>query len=141
MAQDKSQACSLFRGQSQKAYIESGLFTQINLSKEPADLRAEIEYTEEGNMALARASGFLCGFTLGMIPAVVRENIIAVTTFRDWAGKELGSIRQSEMVSEWMQLFLIFAMPFRDEPQSIARSVYYDLNRATLEQAQAKGIL
>jgi hypothetical protein len=92
-------------------------------------------------MALARASGFLCGFTLGMIPAVVRENIIAVTTFRDRAGKELGSIRQSEMVSEWMQLFLIFAMPFRDEPQSIARSVYYDLNRATLEQAQAKGIL
>jgi len=45
------------------------------------------------------------------------------------------------MVSEWMQLFLIFAMPFRDEPQSIARSVYYDLNRATIEQAQAKGIL
>jgi len=52
-------------------------------------------------------------------PAVVTENIIAVTTFRDRAGKELGSIRQSEMVSVWMQLLLIFAMPFREEPNQL----------------------
>lgn len=127
--------------QSQKAYTESGLFERINLTTEPTDFRAEIEYIEEPDRGLSRASGFLFGLILGMIPAVVKQDIISVTTFRDRAGKELGSIRQSETVSVWMHLFLLFAMPFREGPQSTARSVYYDLNRATLEQAHMQGIL
>ena len=131
----------LLEGQSQKAYMESGLFSQITLSKDPAALRAEVEYIEEGSKLLASVSGFICGFTFGMIPGYVKANIITVTTFRDQAGKELGSIRRSETYSFWMQLFLVTIMPFREEPQSVARSIYFDLNRATLDQARASGIL
>jgi hypothetical protein len=106
-----------------------------------SSLRADVEYIEEGSKALASVSGFICGFTFGMIPGYVKANITTVTTFRDQAGKELGSIRQSETYSFWMQLFLVTVMPFREEPQSVARGIYFDLNRATLAQARASGIL
>jgi hypothetical protein len=131
----------LLEGQSQKAYMESGLFSNISLSNDPADLRAEVVYIEEGSRALASISGFICGFTFGVIPGYVKANIISVTTFKDPTGKELGTIRQSETISFWMQLFLVTVMPFREEPQAVARGIYYDLNRVTLDQARAKGIL
>ena len=131
----------LLEGQSQKAYMESGLFSKITLSKDPADLRAEVEYIEEGSRALASISGFICGFTFGMIPGYVKANVISVTTFKDQTGKELGTIRQSETYSFWMQLFLVTVMPFRDEPLAVARGIYYDLNRVTLDQARANGLL
>jgi hypothetical protein len=76
-----------------------------------------------------------------MIPGYAKENVIMVTTFRDQAGKELGSIRKSETLSFWIQLFLVAVMPFREEPQAIVRDTYYDLNRATLDQARTNGFL
>ncbi|MBD0305255.1 MAG: hypothetical protein ICV76_01715 [Nitrospiraceae bacterium] len=126
----------LLEGQSQKAYMESGLFSHVAVSKEPTDLRAEVKIIEEGSEALASISGFISGFTFGIIPGYAKENVIMVTTFRDQAGKELGSIRKSETLSFWIQLFLVAVMPFREEPQAIVRDTYHDLNRATLDQAR-----
>jgi hypothetical protein len=136
-ANTNAKLLQLLEEQSQKAYMESGLFSKITLSKDLADLRAEVEYIEEGSQALASISGFICGFTFGMIPGYVKANIVSVTTFKDQTGKELGTIRQSEAYSFWVQLFLVAVMPFREEPQAIARGIYYDLNRVTLDQARA----
>ena len=142
---DESKAGSkrqqLLEGQAQKAYIESGLFSQVTLTKDPAALHANIEYLEEGNRALASISGFISGFTFGIIPGYAEATLSTVTTFEDQNGKELGSIRKSETCSFWIQLFLIAVMPFREEPQATARGIYYDLNRATIEQARMSGIL
>ena len=55
----------LLEGQSQKAYMESGLFSHVAVSKEPTDLRAEVEIIEEGSEALASISGFISGLLLG----------------------------------------------------------------------------
>jgi hypothetical protein len=132
----------LLEGQAQKAYMESELFSQVNvLTKDPATLQANVEYREDGSEGLASISGFICGFTLGIIPGYASGELISVTTFKDQAGKELGVIRKSERYSFWMQLFLIGVMPFREGIEASARGIYYDLNRATLEQARANGIL
>jgi hypothetical protein len=140
-ANTNAKLLQLLEGQSQKAYMESGLFSTITVSKEPADLHADVEYIEEGSQALASLSGFISGFTFGMIPGYVKANIVSVTTFKDQTGKELGTIRKSEAYSFWIQLFLVAVMPFREEPQAVARSIYYDLNRLTLDQARTNGIL
>jgi hypothetical protein len=132
----------LLEGQAQKAYMESELFSQVNVpTKDPATLQANVEYREDGSKGLAAISGFICGFTLGIIPGYAGGELISVTTFKDQAGKELGVIRKSETYSFWMQLFLIGVMPFREGIEASARGIYYDLNRATLDQARANGIL
>ena len=141
---DKSEAGlkrqQLQEGQAQKAYMESGLFSQVTLTKGASALHVNVEYLEEGSQALASISGFISGFTFGIIPGYAEAELITVTIFEDQTGKELGSIRKSETCSFWVQLFLIAVMPFREEPQATARGIYYDLNRATIDQAHASGI-
>jgi hypothetical protein len=130
----------LLEGQAQRAYMESGLFSQVTLTENPSSLHANVEYSEEGSKGLASVSGFICGFTMGIIPGYVKADLSTLTTFKDQTGKELGSIRKSETYSFWMQLFLIAVMPFREELQATARGIYYDWNRATIDQAHSSGI-
>jgi len=132
-------AMHLIEGQAQKAYTDSALFSHVTVSKEQADLLAEIQITEDGNKALAGISGFISGFTMGIIPGYAHATLTSQTVFRNNAGEEIGTIKKSESISFWIQIFLVAAMPFRDEPKVVARDVYYDLNRATLAEARSKG--
>ncbi len=52
----------------------------------------------------------------------------------------LGVVTKSEKVTLWQQIFLIFVMPFNFLP-SVVGQTFEDLHRATLLEAQAKGIL
>jgi hypothetical protein len=131
----------IIEGQAQKAYTDSALFTHVSVTAEPADLVADIEVMEDGSKALAGISGFICGYTLGIIPGYAHVTITLNTVFRDNSGTERGNIRKSESVSLWMQLFLLAAMPFRDDLKVVEREIYYDLNRATLEEARIKASL
>lgn len=63
------------------------------------------------------------------------------TVFRDASGNKMGSINKSESMSIWMQLFLVAAMPFRDDLNAVMREIYYDLNRVTLDEARTLGYL
>jgi hypothetical protein len=131
----------LFQGEAQKAYMESGLFSGIAASAETADLRAEIEVIEEGNEALASVSGFVSGFTMGVIPGYASERVILVTTMKDKNDKELVRIQKSESISFWIQILLVGVMPFREGPAELFKGVLYDLNRTTLVDAQTNGVL
>ena len=135
------QAMHLIEGQAQKAYTDSALFTHVTVAKESADLTADIQITEDGNKALAGISGFISGFTMGIIPGYAHATLTSQTVFRNKSGEEIGTIKKSESYSFWIQLFLVAAMPFRDDPKVVARDVYYDLNRATLAEARATGLL
>lgn len=137
--QTTPQAIQLIEGQAQKAYSESALFKQVSLTSPESDLRAEITVTEKGNQALAGISGFICGFTMFVVPGYASATMDMETVFIDVSGRELGKIQKSESISFWMQLFLIAAMPFKDSPKTVIRDLYYDLNRATLEDAHTKG--
>ncbi|HEX6532854.1 MAG TPA: hypothetical protein VF019_09525 [Nitrospira sp.] len=134
-------AMQLIEGQAQKAYMDSALFSQVSLAKEQSDLKAEVRVTEEGSKALAGISGFISGFSMGLIPGYVHATLTMETVFKNQAGSEIGSIKKSESVSLWIQLFLVLAMPFKDNPNHVIRDIYYDLNRATLDQALKDGFL
>ena len=94
------------RAQAVRAYTESGLFSSVVTTGEPADLKADI-ILGEGNGGLSW-SGVFSALTLTMIPGVVSQDVIANTTYKDRQQKVIGSIVKTEGLGSWIQFFLLF---------------------------------
>ncbi len=127
-----------------EAFKESGLFSDVKLSSEDStDLRADIDIEQKGEFSEVLA--FVTGFTLGLssivIPQKSSDTVIIMTTFKDREGHVLASTRQSETVNTWIQLFLVFVMPFRDGQDVTMTAVYSDLHRAALVEVHQKNLL
>jgi len=131
-------AIDAWRGETERAYKESGLFSDVLLGAAETDLRAEIHVLDrgEGNMGLA----MLSGLTLTLVPGNAYDEFTITTTFKDKEGRTLGTYEEAEGISFWMEFFLVFVMPFKS-PNAVAKEVLYDLNRAVIEQARGAGLL
>ena len=125
------------RAQAVKAYTESKLFSSVVTTGEPTDLKADIMIAE-GDNGLSW-SGVLSALTLTVIPGVASQDVIANTTYKDRQQKVLGTIVKTEGFGSWVQLFLLFAMPFVDGPNAVMNKAHYDIQRATIEEASRKG--
>lgn len=125
-----------WREQVVTAYQSSGLFSEIKVGTEPADIRAEVNITDNGEGSKVLA--FITGFTLFIVPCHVREGFIVKTTYLDNAGTPLGTFEKTEFADMWMQLFLLPVTPFK--PPSEFKEMLYDLNRNTLIEAHGKGL-
>ena len=126
--------------QAMKAYTDSGLFQRVGATSDPADITAEVALSG----LEPRTNGFLRllnGVTLTLIPDRIAYSPTMTTIFRDQQGTVIGTVQKSEDVSLWMELFLLFGMPFVDGPGAKIESVYYDLHRATISQAHAQGTI
>ncbi len=133
-----------WRTQASKAYEESGLFSDVKLSSEDStDLRAEIEveHRNEFNQTLAFITGLTFGLSSIVIPQKTSDAVVIITTFKDKQGHVLASSKESETVNTWAQLFLVFAMPFRDSPGATLTAAHYDLHRSVLAGVHQKGLL
>ena len=133
-----------WRTQAGKAFEDSGLFSEVKLqADEPTDLRVEVALQMHGEYN--RVLSFLLGFTFGLSSLVVPQKstatFSATATFTDRDGHALGEFKQSETLSTWTQLFLVFAMPFREGLQATETQVVYDLHRAILQESQQKNVL
>ncbi len=129
-----------------KAYRESGLFssvTEVSPAKtdsQTADLRVEVGVLEKGrdSEVVSFIWGFISGYTMTIIPANARGDYILETVIKDRNGQTLGSIKKSEGISFWIQLFLVFLMPTHWFPTVIEQTIV-DINRATIIEAHSKG--
>jgi hypothetical protein len=119
------------------AYQESGLFSAVVPEGAPADLRAEIQVKDEGSGSFFGA--FICGFTMFLIPATGQDRFTLHTEFKNAQGDVLATVEKSDTVTLWMQTFLVFVAPFK-WPGSVTHETLQELHRATLTEAQAKGI-
>ncbi len=135
----KSETIEAARSQAVKAYTESGLFSSVALSDEPADLRADISVIEDGSEGMG-ASGYISALTFTMIPGYVSEQVIVRTSVSDRSKQVVGTIEKQEQQGSWIQFFLIFTMPFTSSAQDVAQSVFYDIHRATIDEAHSKGM-
>jgi hypothetical protein len=122
----------------EETYKDSQLFSAVLGESLPADLRAEVRVTDEGNFS--RAAAVFSGLTLTLIPANAVDHFTLHTDFKNAQGQVLASIEKKDSMSTWIELFLIFVLPFKS-PASVSESVFHELNRATLAEAHAKGIL
>lgn len=66
-----------------------------------------------------------------MIPTVAHNRLVLETVYKDRDGKVLGRIEKSETVTTWMQLLLVFALPFNQSAEGIIQH----LTQSTLEEA------
>ena len=120
------------------AYRDSGLFSEVETGMSDTDLKAEIKIVDhnERNLGLT----FLTGLTLYLIPSRGTDEFIVKTTIKNKDGKTLCMYEMSEKIASWVQMFLIFAMPFH-YPASVYNETLYDLNRSTIVELHSKGFL
>lgn len=135
----RTEAIETIRSQAIRAYTESGLFSSVLTSDEPADLRADIAVIEDGSDGMGW-SGYLSALTFTLFPGYVSENIILKTNFSTRDKKAVDSVEKKEELGFWIEFFLLFAMPFTDSPSTVAKSAHYDIHRATIQEAHSKGI-
>lgn len=122
----------------EKAYKDSGLFSDVKMGAADTDLRAEIHVIDRGEASTGLA--FLSGFTMTLIPAKGEEEYVIKTILKNKQGQQLGTFERKEPMTFWIQLFLIFVMPFH-WPNTVVTDILYDLNRATVIQAHDTGLL
>jgi hypothetical protein len=124
----------LWRDQALRAYRESGLFASVEDGWEGDGLIAEIGFTV--STRARETSRVLDTSTL-----TSRRNDFAVRTrFRSRDGRSLGSIDHTEVVRIYTSLPLSTVVGPSPSNRTV-REVIYDLNRATLRDALAQGIL
>ena len=87
----------------------------------------------------------LKGMTLTLIPDKIEYSPTVTAVFKDRQGNIIGTFKKSGNVSIWIVFFLVFAMPFVDGfvdgPNTVAEGMFYDLHRAIINEAHAKGVL
>lgn len=126
-----------WREQAVSAYTSSGLFSSVKNGSEAADIVAEINILDKGDVNHGLA--FLSGFTMTLIPSKTREGFIVNTTYKDGQGNKLGSFEKVEYANTWIQLFMFPLMPFH-WPSSEYMELVHDLNRNVIIEAHDKGI-
>jgi hypothetical protein len=119
------------------AYKDSGLFSEVRFGLVEADYKADVTILDRGEFIQAMA--LLSGLTLTLIPGKAYDEYVVQTTVRDREGKTVGVFEKTDGMSRWFQLFLIFAMPF-STPSSVFDEVAYDIHRAIISKAHARGI-
>ncbi|MBX8487401.1 hypothetical protein K5D47_13940 [Pseudomonas cichorii] len=116
-------------------FKDSQRFSGVTTEQQSSDVyvTATLRNHEEGNLAGA----FLTGFTLFLIPNTFDNTLSLELTFRDKDGKKLGQVRKQEKLTTWVQLLLIFAVPFNESTDMLVKQ----LARSALEEAAAKGLI
>ena len=119
----------------ERAFVDSNFFSSVSRDQTDADVVADIDIETGGSYNTALT--FLCGATLTVIPATADERTAVTANFqRD--GESIGSTRFTERRTLWVQLLLIFAMPFRSADLS-AEELQYDFGCATVLAGHERG--
>ena len=118
-----------------KEYQSSQQFERVTLEQQTSDIYATVQITnhERGSMVGA----FITGFTLFVIPGKYDNTLTMETVFKDGQGKVLGRVEKEETTTTWMQLLLIFALPFNESLDNVLTQ----LARSSLEDAVQQGLL
>src|SRR5262245_12297985 len=140
-AQDayRDQAVKVRKDLAAKAYGESGLFSSVVPTGEPADFHAEVTVHGEDNAGFPWSAAISI-LTLTLIPGYVSQDLVVTTTYKDRQQRVLGGVEQREEFGSWIQLFLLFAMPFTKGPDAIMDDARYDMHRTTIVEAHSKRI-
>jgi hypothetical protein len=121
-----------------ETYESSALFSEVRTGDVHSDLQAQMEVLDAATGS--KFFFFMTGFTLGILPSWGSDEFTWKTTFKDGAGNVRGAIEKKESITTFMELLMVFGMPF-STPSSALTSALGDLNRSTLQDALEKGYL
>jgi hypothetical protein len=118
-----------------QTYQDSGLFSRVTTAQQTSDLYITVHVSNHERASMAAA--FLTGLTLFIIPSTASNELNMQTEFRDGSGKLLGSVDKHETITTWMQLLLIFVLPFSESTDNVLKQ----LSQSSLEQARQQKLL
>jgi hypothetical protein len=122
-----------------RAFYDSMLFSSVSRDETGTDLIANVDIAHEGRGSMGAA--MLSGLTMTLIPVTASDRFTVTTEFTTGNGRRLGSVEVSEENKAWIQLFLLFAMPFRGALDLEGHTLLRDVGRETVLAAQRKGLL
>ena len=133
----RGELLSNFQQQTLKAYRDSQLFSDVRAGRVPGGLTARISVAHHG--AVTPFMAILTGLTLYLIPSSASDEFAATTTFEDASGSVIAKTQETQKVTLWQQLFLVFLMP-TNAIGGETKQLYYDLARASLIAASKSGL-
>ena len=123
--------------ETERAYRESALFSEVSIDRGRSDVRANIELraTLEQYPALA----FFSYLTLLVIPNVETTDIVVSTRIVTAQGEPLGTVEVHGKSRTWYELLLFPFAPFF-EPKQVTPGIVYDLNREAISTLHDRGV-
>jgi len=118
-----------------QAFMDSGRFARVSTQQEESDLYVTVTLRnqETGNLGLA----VITGATFFLIPGTFDNTLTMDMMFRDGEGKKLGRVQKQEILTTWMHLLLVFALPFNESGDALLN----DLAKSNLEEAAEKELI
>ena len=117
------------------AVDKSGMFSSYSFDpskKADADYTIQFYFYDYGNMGAAMISGFITGFTFGIIPGGATDNYTLRTTLVAKDGTAQPVLSSNDAISTWMGIWFIPAMgnsPVKAQQQTLGNMVNDALKR------------
>lgn len=134
---DLGPVLDLWGSATERAYRESGLFSEVAVNEGRGDLRIQVELHATTDQYVALT--VLSYLTLFVIPHVVTTEIALVTKVSAGDRQPLGTFEVRGRSRTWHQILLFPIAPLF-EPQAVTPEIVYDLNRETISNMHARGI-
>ncbi|TBV07185.1 hypothetical protein DNK08_13150 [Stutzerimonas kirkiae] len=118
-----------------QAFADSGHFSRVTTEQEESDVYVTVTLHnhETGSLGMA----FVSGAMFLLIPGTYDNTLAMRMVVRDRDGEKLGQTEKREVLTTWMHLLLIFALPFRESGDELLTQ----LTRSALAEAVDKGLL
>jgi hypothetical protein len=129
--------------QSLRAHVEgSGLFRSVSYDsaqKASSDLQLNLRVRNHGNYGAAMASGFVTGFTMGVIPGAATDNYSVELQVLDRSGQPARKFANDDAVRTWMG-WIFLPLAGKTIPKAVDSTLSNQV-RDVLRQAQEAGQL
>ncbi|MCU1715777.1 hypothetical protein [Pseudomonas sp. 5P_3.1_Bac2] len=112
-----------------KQYQDSGRFSRATTQQEKSDLYISVHLTNHERGSIAAA--ILTGATMYLIPSTHSNELTMQTRIKDQDGNLLGEVKKQETITTWLQLLMVFAIPFNQPVDPILEQ----LTQSSLSQA------
>jgi hypothetical protein len=116
----------------------SDRFSSLSTTKR-GDVNLEVDMLNYGNAGMAFVSGFICGYTLGIIPAVGTDNFKLTATAKNSAG-----LSKTYLIDDGVKtviwLPMIFAMASHN-PSEVVPKVHENMYLELFQQMAVDGMI
>lgn len=141
-AREVNAAYDVFQPMIENVIINSRLFDQVAFhdnDKQNKDYTIQINAYNHGNEAAAMISGFITGYSLGLIPGAATDNYTLTIKVLDKSGKTINEHENKDSVTTWVGLWFIPAMA--NTPEKAVLSTLENQIRTALKQLIESGSL
>lgn len=123
-----------------KIVTDTGLFSSVTLDEfkqKETDYTVSLHLYNHGDTGGAAVSGFITGFTLGIIPGAATDNFTLMAKITDRKNHIIASTKNKDSVTTWVGLWFIPVMG--NTPEKAINATFENQIRSALKTMILKG--